>query len=167
LSEHKLKEIKNNIIISHHDINSPFFEYHVFIIKSHAVCIGCLAELVAAIVFIVIFLFFYPIIDFLLRNQLQWIFLVILSPQLNYFTYIYRFIKKDEFPYKSIKFISRFILTLGLIFNIMGIINYFYIFIGMLMIIILGLIFILIRKYSNMFLIKEYEKMKNSLIIMP
>lgn len=156
MNNHKEKIIKNNIFLSHHDENHPFFERHVFIIGGYAVCIGCLAELFAMINVMILFIF--PnILDFT-NNIIFFLIIVILSPLLNFYVYIYRFIKKDEFPNKYIRFLGRYLLTLGLLYCMYAMIIYQYLITGLILIVILGTIFLLLRKYSNEYLMKFYDR---------
>ncbi|MBD3230370.1 MAG: hypothetical protein GF329_19480 [Candidatus Lokiarchaeota archaeon] len=155
MNDHKEKTIKNNIFISHHDENHLFFERHVFIIGGYAVCIGCLAELFA--MFTVIIIFFIPNSLNFMNNIFFYSLYVNLSPQLNFFIYIYRFFTKDEFPNKYIRFLGRYFLTLGLLACIYGITIKHYLLVGLISLIVLGSIFFLLRKYSNEYLMRFYE----------
>lgn len=154
-SKDKNRKIKNNIFLSHHDENNPNFLKHVFIIKGYAVCIGCIAEALAAIFIVIIYLFFPFIFSTILNYKIVWIILIVLSVIPNYFIYLFRYLKKSEFPNKYIRFLSRFILTDGLFLTIIGISQKFYIIEGILIIGILGVIFILLRKFSSDYLLKR------------
>jgi hypothetical protein len=159
-SKDKDIKIKNNVFLSHHDMNNPDFLKHVFIIKGYAVCIGCIAEALAAIFIVVIYLFFSFIFKTILNYKTIWIILIILSVLPNYFIYLFRFFKKAEFPNKYIRFLSRFLLTSGFFLIIIGIFQKFYIIEGILIIGILGIIFFLLRKFSGDFLLKIYDNQK-------
>jgi len=150
------KKIKNIIYLSHHDDSNPYFEFHVYIIRNYAICIGCLAEL-SALIFSLFNLLLFPfVINFLLENQMIWTILIIASTSFNYLIYIYRFIKKTEFKYKHIRFLARFIIFLGLFLDIFGIILKNYFIIGTILIISLGSIFIFLRYFSSRHL-QKYE----------
>ncbi|MHA1250313.1 MAG: hypothetical protein ACTSRP_10020 [Candidatus Helarchaeota archaeon] len=148
----KRTNFKNIIFLSHHNEFQIFFEYHVFFIFNYAICIGCLAELTGLIFFGIIFILFTKSILLFIENILYYSIICIISPFLNYIVYIYRFIRKTEFPYKILRFTGRFFLTLGLLTCLTGISILKFFFIGPIFLMINALIFLTLRTYSNNYL---------------
>jgi hypothetical protein len=110
----------NKIIINwlaHHNPNREDFEDHIFYIFKYAVCIGCFAFVVGAILALILCNIFYSyIINIISFTLILAIFFICWIPSI--LQYSIQIVTKKAFKNRVIKFICRFIFPIGGIFLI-------------------------------------------------
>jgi len=105
----------NKIIISwlaHHNPEHDDFDNHVFYIFNHAICIGCLAFFLGAVIALILGnIFYYYIIEFISLPIILMIFFLCWIPSI--LQYLIQIIRKVPLKNRIVKFFIRFLYPIG------------------------------------------------------
>jgi len=116
MKEQKQNFRKDNKIIinwlAHHNPNRKDFDEHVIYIFNRAVCIGCFAFALGAVIALILCnIFYFYIINFISLPIIISIFLICWVPSIV--QYSIQIIRSKPFKNRKIKFISRFLYPIG------------------------------------------------------
>jgi len=135
--------------LAHHNPKREDFDDHVFYIFNYAVCIGCFAFALGAIVAVIIGnVFYYYIVNFINFPIFLIIFLICWIPSI--FQYVIQIIRKKSWKNRTIKFICRVLYPIGSILLIFKSPLW-----GFVIAIPAGYLIIIIRKKKNKTLISQ------------
>lgn len=98
--------------LAHHDPERDDFDDHIFYIFNYTVCIGCFAFLLGATIALIIGnIFYYFIVNFISLPIIILVFFLCWIPSI--FQYLIQILKKKPLRNRALKFIIRFLYSIG------------------------------------------------------